>query len=143
MKHFFGLIIGILIVVSCIKFEGYSDGGGDTGIGGINQTQILKVYANHFNIKRGDTTRITCVIKDSLDKRFIFVWQFSYGKALDVRDTTWTTQGIIKAYSSGHRNYIDWVAPTDTAGFFGITVRANNHAIDSVAVESATGVNVL
>ncbi len=142
MKQLIRLIITLLVVVSCIKLEGYSDGGGDTGIGGINQTQILKVYANPFNIKRGDTTRITCVIKDSLDKRFIFVWQFSYGKALDVRDTVWTTQGIIKAYSSGHRNFINWVAPTDTSGFFGITMRADNHTPDSVAVERAAGVNV-
>ncbi|HKI45659.1 MAG TPA: hypothetical protein VKA08_10045 [Balneolales bacterium] len=116
-----------------------TDSGGEKG--GYYQTRILEVTTKPYNVARGDTTRITCVIEDSLNKSFIFVWQFQYGKPVNARDTIWAPKVIANAYTSGHRNYIDWIAPTDTSGYFGIGVRVDNHS-DSIAVESAGSVEV-
>ncbi len=129
-----------MITVSCLTKDYGS--GDDPGIGGPYQTRILKVYANPYYVARGDTTRITCVIKDSLDKRFIFVWQLQYGKPINVRDTIWAPKADLKAYTSGHRNYVDWIAPTDTSGFFGFGVRADNHTKYYTAPESSGSVVV-
>ncbi|HKI46471.1 MAG TPA: hypothetical protein VKA08_14175 [Balneolales bacterium] len=114
-----------------------TDTGGEKG--GAYQTRILAVTAKPDTVARGDTTRITCVIEDSLNKSFIFVWQFQYGKPVSARDTIWAPKVIANAYTTGHRNYIDWVAPTDTSSGFGIAVRADDHS-DSIAVESAAAV---
>ncbi len=140
MKRLFwlGIVIIALITVSCLTKDYGS--GDDPGIGGPYQTRILKVLVQPDTVARGDTTRITCVIKDSLDKRFIFVWQLQYGKPINVRDTIWAPKADLKAYTSGHRNYIDWIAPNDTSSGFGLSVRADNHAPDSVAVEYTTSV---
>ncbi len=129
-----------LVTVSCLTKDYGS--GDDPGIGGPYQTRILKVLVQPDTVAQGDTTRITCVIKDSLDKRFIFVWFFLVGKTINTRDTTWEPPSNYIGQSSGHRNYIDWVAPTDTSGFFGITVRVDNRTKDSVAVESGNAVIV-
>jgi len=132
------LLLASLWVFTSCNITAYEDGGGEKG-GGIYQTRILKVYADPDTVARGDTTRITCVIEDSLNKSFIFVWFFKFGKTVNTRDTTWEQPAKYIWQSSGHRNYIDWVAPTDTSSGFGIDVRVDNHS-DSIAVESGTGV---
>ena len=142
MNHllWLGIIIVTLLTVSCQINLG--DSGGDPGIGGPYQTQILKVLVQPDTIARGDTTRITCVIKDSLDKRFIFVWQLQYGRPINAKDTIWAPKVDLKAYTTGHQNYIDWVAPTDTAGFFGFGVRADNKEKYSLPAESGSAIIV-
>ncbi len=127
-----------LVTVSCLTKDYGS--GDDPGIGGPYQTRILKVLVQPDTVAQGDTTRITCVIKDSLDKRFIFVWQFDYGKALDVRDTVWSSITGLNAFTSGHRNYIDFI--TNKSGYNWVNVRADNHTKDSLAVESGNAIIV-
>ncbi|HKI46034.1 MAG TPA: hypothetical protein VKA08_11945 [Balneolales bacterium] len=135
------LLLASLWVAASCNITAYEDGGGEKG--GYYQTRILAVTVNPNPIASGDTTRITCVIEDSLNKSFIFVWQFGYGKALNVKDTIWRPKVDLKAYTSGHRSYINWVAPTNMTGYneVGITVRADNHS-DSIAVEDANAVIV-
>ena len=130
------LFFSIWLAASC-NISAYEDGGGEKG--GAYQTRILRVYAKPDTVARGDTTRITCVIEDSLNKSFIFVWFFQFGKTINTKDTTWGSPSNYMWQTSGHRNYIDWVAPTDTASGFGIDVRVDNNS-DSIAVESGTGV---
>lgn len=133
------MVLASLWVAASCNIDAYNDGGGEKG--GAYQTRILNVYAEPDTVTQGDTTRISCIIQDSTNKTFIFVWLFSYGHAVNVRDTTWRTGGNVIAYSSGHNNYIDWVAPNDTIGFFNFGVRVDNRS-DSIPVESGVGVVV-
>ncbi len=98
MKRLFwlGIVIIVALITSSCLTKDYGSGD-DPGIGGPYQTRILKVLVQPDTVAQGDTTRITCVIKDSLDKRFIFVWQFDMEKPINVRDTVWAPKVEFKS----------------------------------------------
>ena len=84
------------------------------------QTRILEVKIQPDTVAVGDTARITCIIRDSTDKRFLFLWHFSRGKILHAMYNS-TLQG----YTSDTSNYVFWVAP-DLNGSFSNDVTVDN-----------------
>ena len=82
MKWILFISITLLAVVSgCGHFPGAPDSGGTENR--PPQTQILKAYAVPDTVAPGDTARFVCVIKDSTDNRFKFLWYIGQGKVLD------------------------------------------------------------
>ncbi|HKI46381.1 MAG TPA: hypothetical protein VKA08_13715 [Balneolales bacterium] len=94
------------------------DGGGDKAT--AYQTRILEVKIQPDTVAVGDTARITCVIQDSTDKRFQFFWDFSRGKVLHAK-----YDSAFQGYTSGHSNYVFWIAP-DLKGSFSNDVTVDN-----------------
>ena len=82
------------------------------------QTLILGVTVDPNPVAIGDTATFTCIIEDSLDKRFKFEWGIEGDESL--RDTV-TEKNIFK-----------WLAPDNPKEYLH-TVHANNGSQDSVA----------
>ena len=78
------------------------------------QTQILRVRIDPDTVAVGDTARFTCVIKDSLDGRFEFVWSFSAGEP----------RGAVTEDST-----VQWYAP-DQSGTYTHAVLVDNGTLD-------------
>ena len=91
------------------------------------QTRILQVKVEPNPVAMGDTATFTCIIADSLDKRFRFEWGFE-----EVFGDTVTEE-----------NMIEWTAP-NTQGEFIHTVTVNNGTeSDSIPTSKSFTVNVV
>ena len=100
-----------------------TDGGGPQIL--PPQTEILEVRVQPDTVAPGDTARFTCIIKDSLDKRFKFHWVIDKGKVLGASLESKTNSQYIS-----ESNTVKWVATT-TKGHFLFGVFVDNGAIDS------------
>lgn len=102
------------------------------------QTVILGVRVQPDTVAPGDTAFFTCVIEDSLDKRFKFYWTINAGKVIGVKySDTYEFSG----YASDS-NTVQWIAPA-TKEHFLFYVGADDGAVDSSRVESvAFGITV-
>ncbi len=125
------LLFGSLWLAGC---EFPADTGGDKAM--PYQTRILEVKIQPDTVAVGDTARITCIIRDSTDKRFLFLWHFSRGKILHAMYNS-TLQG----YTSDTSNYVFWIAP-DLTGLYGFDVKVNNGS-DSTPVTQGFDIRVI
>ncbi|HKI47127.1 MAG TPA: hypothetical protein VKA08_17485 [Balneolales bacterium] len=127
------LLFGSLWLAGC---GGLAPGSTDPGDKAMPyQTRILEVKIQPDTVAVGDTARITCIIQDSTDKRFLFLWHFSRGKILHAMYNS-TLQG----YTSDTSNYVFWVAP-DLNGSFSNDVTVDNGS-DSTPVMQGFGLYV-
>jgi len=88
-------------------------------------TEILRVEVEPNPVAVGDTAVLTCVIEDSLESGFIFVWM------VDLRDTDTTTA-----------NQYKWTAPPDT-GTYVSQVRVNKPNAEVSSVQKSFEVKVI
>jgi len=144
---FYSVVIGFkpktmrllpVLLVGCLWLSGCSLPAGSTDPGDKwagYQTHILQVKVQPDTVAVGDTARITCIIQDSTDKRFKFYWRFSRGKVLHAK-----YDSVIHEYTSGHSNYVFWIAP-DLNGSFGNGVTVDNGS-DSTPVSEGFGLYV-
>lgn len=124
MKYFFGsaIIISLaLLFISCgIDNRGYDKP--------PPQTKILDVRVNPGTVAPKDTATFTCLIKDSTDSRFRYIWYVSEGKLLGVKYLQ-----DYNAYQS-ENNRVKWIA-TDKKGTYLFDVYAYNGTSDSTSVD--------
>ena len=103
--------------------------GPDTPFDPPDQTKIVRVEVEPNPVVKGDTARFVCIIEDSLDTRFSFVWQLSGpGGGRFITD----------------ENTLPWIAPTgipDTT--YTHLVTADNAAEDSARVSMTFRVTVI
>ena len=127
------LLFGSLWLAGC---GGLAPGSTDPGDKAMPyQTRILGVKIQPDTVAVEDTVRVTCIIKDSTDKRFLYFWDFSRGKVLHAR-YDFEFQG----YTSDTSNYVFWVAP-DLNGSFSNDVTVDNGS-DSTPVTQGFGLYV-
>jgi len=91
------------------------------------QTRILQIKVQSNPVIVGDTTTFTCIIADSLDKRFSFRWRFE-----GVVDDTVTKE-----------NKIDWIAPNNPKEFVHLVTAFINTDSDSVPDRQTFNVEVV
>jgi hypothetical protein len=89
-----------------------------------NQTRILRVEVEPNPVAVGDTATFTCVIEDSTDERFRFIWF--------LEAPTRVTE----------ENQIDWIANKDP-GEHRFRVEADNGSEDSLSVSKGFPVEVV
>jgi len=121
------------VVSGCGHFPGAPDSGGTENR--PPQTQILKAYAVPDTVAPGDTARFVCVIKDSTDNRFKFLWYIGQGKVLDAEYSN-TYNGYVS-----NTNTIKWEAPIKE-GSYSCDVYAYNGSKDSVSVDDVLQITV-
>lgn len=129
------LLATILIVVLLHACGFPADSGGDQER--PPQTRIIDVLVQPDTVAPGDTASFTCIIEDSLDKRFKFYWVIDSGLALNGEITD-------SDYPSRYRtdnNSMKWESPQE-AGFYSFEVTANNGSKDSVGVRSSFSIVV-
>lgn len=105
-----------------------ADSGGDEEHPPL-QTKILDVKVKPDTVAPGDTASFTCVIEDSLDKRFKFYWLIDKGQVLGAE----FIGGNYSAYKS-NTNSIRWIAPNLNT-YYHFTVYADNGSKDSLSVQ--------
>lgn len=127
------LLLYGLWLSGCALPIGTSDGGDKATAW---QTRILDIKIQPDTVAVGDTARITCIIQDSTDKRFQFLWGFSYGKVLQAE-----YDSVVHKYSSGHSNCVLWIAPNSPGLYLGNGVRVDN-STDSTPVEQGFSLHV-
>ncbi|HKI45932.1 MAG TPA: hypothetical protein VKA08_11435 [Balneolales bacterium] len=99
------------------------------------QTRIIEVKKQPDTVAVGDTARITCIIRDSTDKRFQFYWDFSRGEVLHAK-----YDPAYQGYTSDTSNYVFWIAP-NLSGLYGFDVKVDNGS-DSTPVTQGFDIRV-
>jgi hypothetical protein len=127
LLHFVTAFVLLVLLHGCFNLP--SDSGGDQYY--PPQTKILNVKVQPDTVAPGDTASFTCIIEDSLDKRFKFFWYVDVGKVLDAE--LFDDEPIV--YET-EINKVQWVAPQES-GFYGFTVLTNNGSEDSISVDKS------
>jgi len=131
LLHFVTALLLTVLLYSCGLS---SDGGGPQIL--PHQTEILEVRVQPDTVAPEDTARFSCIIKDSLDKRFKFHWVIDKGKVLGANLESKTNSQYVS-----ESNTIKWVAIT-TKGQFLFGVFVDNGAIDSSDVRKGFYITV-
>ena len=110
---------------------------GDSGGDQIHppQTKILEVRVQPDTVAPADTASFTCVITDSTDTRFKFLWYINQGNVIGAK------------YSDKYGGYVSdsnmvkWKAPSQ-ADVYAFDVYAFNGAKDSASVDQSFRITV-
>jgi len=95
-----------------------------------DQTRILKTYAIPSTVAPGDTAKFVCVIADSTNARFRFIWFVPNGTAL-------SGEHILYPYNPAYKtvkSILLWKAPSKP-DLYDFAVTVDDSAKDSVSVE--------